>query len=234
MLELVLFSGLAGITVFIGGLLAVQFDHHVAESPVKGSITHTIMAFGAGVILSALALVLVPAGMEGLSLTPFILAFLAGALVFMWIDQALAKKGGQTATLLAMLMDFIPEAMALGATFAADHDAAILLAVFMGLQNLPEAFNSFRDLVLGGFAPKKALIIFFFLSFFGIVGALLGHFLLRDSPIITASLMTFASGGILYLLIKDIIPESNLKQNYFIPLGTTLGFLVGVIGEKLI
>ncbi|WP_226945194.1 hypothetical protein [Psychrobacter sp. FME61] len=50
----------------------------------------------------------------------------------------------------------------------------------------------------------------------------------------TAYLMTFASGGILYLLIQDIIPESKLNSNYMTSLGATFGFLIGVVGEMLI
>ena len=50
----------------------------------------------------------------------------------------------------------------------------------------------------------------------------------------TALMMTFASGGILYLLIQDIIPESKLEKNYVTSLGAIFGFLVGVIGEKLV
>ncbi|EPR69643.1 putative divalent heavy-metal cations transporter [Cyclobacterium qasimii M12-11B] len=46
--------------------------------------------------------------------------------------------------------------------------------------------------------------------------------------------MVFASGGILYLLIQDIIPKSKLKNNYLSSLGAILGFLVGIIGEKII
>ncbi len=232
--KLILFSGFAGITVFIGGLLAKSFNHHVKESPVKYEIIHTLMSFGAGIILSALALVLIPKGMEELSLIPMALSFLGGAIIFMFIDQYLAKKGGQTATLLAMMMDFIPESIALGAVFALEPSMATLLAVFIGLQNLPEAFNSYRDLVQSGFTAKKTLLIFFGLSFFGIAGALIGHFFLADSPGLTAHLMTFASGGILYLLIQDIIPESKLDKNYLTSLGATLGFLVGIIGEKLV
>lgn len=234
MTELILFSGFAGITVFIGGVLANFFNHHIKESPVKYEITHTLMSFGAGVILSALALVLIPNGMEELELLPMALSFLSGAILFMLLDQYLAKKGGKTATLLAMLMDFIPESIALGAVFAIDLNMATLLAVFIGLQNLPEAFNSYRDLVQSGFTARKTLIIFFFLSFFGIIGALTGHFLLSGYPHLTAHLMTFASGGILYLLIQDIIPESKLDNNYLTSLGATLGFLVGIIGEKIL
>lgn len=234
LINLFLFSGFAGITVFIGGLLANYFNHHVKESPVKYEITHTLMSFGSGIMLSAVALVLIPKGMEELELLPIVFSFLVGAIFFMIIDEYLAKKGGKNATLLAMLMDFIPESIALGALFAIEPNVAILLAIFIGLQNLPEAFNSFRDLIQSGFTVNKTLIIFFFLSFSGIVGALIGHYFLSDYPDLTAHLMIFASGGILYLLIQNIIPDSKLEKNYLTSLGAILGFLVGIIGDKLV
>lgn len=234
LLKLIMFSGFAGATVFIGGLLANFFNHHVEESPVKYEVIHTLMSFGAGIILSALALVLIPKGMEELSVWGVMGSFLLGALLFMLIDRRLAKSGSQQATLLAMMMDFVPESIALGAVFAIEPDMAALLAIFIGLQNLPESFNSFRDLVQSGFSVKKTLVIFFILSFFGIISALIGHFLLSSHPDLTAHLMTFASGGILYLLIQDIIPESKLDKNHLTSLGATLGFLVGVAGEMLL
>lgn len=234
LVKLILFSGFAGVTVFIGGLLANLFDHHVKESPVKHQVVHTLMSFGAGIILSALALVLVPKGMEVLSVWAVTGSFLLGAILFMLIDRKLAQFGGQQATLLAMMMDFVPESIALGAVFAIEPKMALLLALFIGLQNLPESFNSFRDLVQSGFSVNKTLAIFFVLSFFGIFSALVGHFLLSEHPDFTAYLMIFASGGILYLLIQDIIPESKLNNNYMTSLGATLGFLVGVIGEMIV
>lgn len=232
-LTLVLYGAFAGVTVFIGGILANLFNHHMDKSPIKQEITHTLMSFGAGIILSALALVLIPKGLEELKLIPMAISFLAGAFLFMYIDRYLAKKGGQMASLLAMLMDFLPESIALGAVFAIEPQMAALLAIFIGLQNLPEAFNSFRDLVQSGFTAKKTLVIFFFLSFFGIIGVLIGHFFLSDYPKVTAHLMTFASGGILYLLIQDIIPESKMEKSYLTSIGATIGFLIGMIGEKI-
>ncbi len=233
-LNMIVFSYFAGVTVVIGGFLANAFNHHMAKSPIKEEVTHTLMSFGSGVMLSALALVLLPMGRAKLASLPLVFSFLMGSIIFMYLDRYLAQKGGQTATLLAMMMDFVPESIALGAVFAVEPKTATLLAVFMGLQNLPEAFNAFRDLALSGFKPKKILIIFFFLSFFGVLGALFGHFVLSDYQQITAHLMIFASGGILYLLIQDIIPESKLDKNYLTAIGATLGFLVGIIGEKVI
>jgi len=81
---------------------------------------------------------------------------------------------------------------------------------------------------------NKTLTMFFFLSFIGIIGALIGHYVLSDYPALTAHLMIFASGGILYLLVQDIVPESKLEKNYLTSLGAILGFLVGIIGDKIV
>ena len=232
--KLILFSAFAGITVFIGGLLANVFDHHVTDSPVKYEFIHTSMSFGAGIILSALAFVLLPKGMEVLSVWGVIGSFLSGAILFMLLDRKLAESNSQQATLLAMMMDFVPESIALGAVFAIEPQLSLLLALFIGLQNLPESFNAFRDMVQSGFSVKRTLTIFFGLSFFGVISALIGHFLLSEHPNLTAHLMIFASGGILYLLIQDIIPASKLDKSYLTSLGATLGFLVGILGEMLI
>lgn len=232
--QVVLFSLFSGITVFIGGVFANIFNHHADNSPVKYEFVHALMSFGAGIMLSALALVLIPKGMHHLSLTALIISFVSGSVLFFLLDKYLSEKGGQVSTLLAMLMDFIPESIALGAVFAIEPAMATLLALFIGLQNLPEAFNAYRDLVQSGFTAGKTLIIFFFLSFLGVLGALLGHLVLSDFPQVTAQLMIFASGGILYLLVQDIIPDSKLENSYMASLGATLGFLVGMIGEKLI
>ena len=172
--------------------------------------------------------------MEHVNLFGAVATFTAGALIFMGIDRYLASKGGQTSTLLAMVMDFIPESIALGAVFAADLQAAILLAVFIGLQNLPEAFNAFREVVRSGYSVRNTLTIFFGLSLLGIIAALMGHFFLRGHLTLTSYLMMFASGGLVYLLIQDIIPDSKLINTHTTSLGATLGFLVGIIGEKLI
>ncbi|WP_121666220.1 ZIP family metal transporter [Mesonia aquimarina] len=232
--KIILFSGFSGITVFIGGLLSWYFSKKLGENNFKKELNHGITAFGGGIILSALALVLVPKGMKNLSILPVIIWFVLGSLIFFVIDRILAKRGGKIAQLLAMLMDFVPEAIALGAIFATDTKTGTLLAIFIGLQNLPEAFNSYQDLCASNFSAKKTLILLFVLSFSGIIGSLIGYFFLQDQPEITSSLMLFASGGILYLIFEDIAPQAKLERTWMPALGANLGFLIGIIGEKLI
>lgn len=232
--NILIYSGFAGFTIFLGGLLAKVFDRKIPEGSFKIGSTHMLMSFGSGIILSALALVLVPQGMKELNVIPLILTFFTGTISFFFLDKYLSKSGSQTATLLAMLTDCFPEAIALGAVFMSDVKTATLLAIIIGLQNLPESFNAYRDLTQSGWTAKKTLSIFFFLSFTGILGALIGYFFLSHSPQITAYLMIFSSGGILFLLIQDIIPDSKLSTSAIPSLGASLGFLLGMVGEKLI
>ena len=233
-LRIVLYSFLSGITVFLGGFLSKYFERHLREGLVKEKVLHTSVAFGGGIMIAAVAFVLVPKGMDALPLAPMALLFLTGAITFFFLDRYIEKKGVTVSQLLAMLMDYVPEAIALGAVFATDHNLGLLLAIFIGLQNFPESFNSYLDLRNSGYTSNKCLFILFFLSFSGVIAAISGYYLLRDMPQLTASLMLFSSGGVLYLVFQDIAPMSKLQKSWFPALGVNFGFLVGMIGQKLL
>jgi len=231
--KIVLYSFFAGITVFLGGLLSKHFEGF-HKGVLREKILHTSIAFGGGIMLAAVAFVLAPRGMELLSLSPLIILFFAGVFSFYLLDRFIEQKGGTAAQLLAMLMDFVPEAIALGAVFAQDYRLGLLLAIFIGLQNFPEAFNSYLDLRNSGYTSNRCLLILFFLSFTGIFAAISGHFLLSNKPQFTASLMVFASSGILYLIFQDIAPMSKIQKSWLPAIGATFGFLVGMIGQKIL
>ncbi|NQT24421.1 divalent cation transporter [candidate division KSB1 bacterium] len=232
--KIILYSSFAGITVFLGGLLSKYFKEYFHEGFVKEEVLHTSIAFGGGIILAAVALVLVPKGMDVLPLAPMAILFLTGAILFFFLDKYIEKKGGTISQLLTMLMDFVPEAIALGAVFATDHNLGLLLAIFIGLQNFPESFNSYLDLLNNGYSSKKCLFILLFLSFSGVFAAVSGYYLLSNMPKLTASLMLFSSGGILYLIFQDIAPMSKLEKSWFPALGACFGFLVGMIGQNIL
>ena len=218
----------------MGGLLSKYFERYFQDGLVKEEILHTSIAFGGGIIIAAVAFVLVPEGMNVLSVAPMAILFLTGAIIFFFLDRYIEKKGGTISQLLAMLMDFVPEAIALGAVFATDPNLGLLLAIFIGLQNLPESFNSYLDLRNSGYTSKKCLLILLFLSFSGVFAAISGYYLLSNMPKLTASLMLVSSGGILYLIFQDIAPMSKLQKSWFPALGVNFGFLVGMIGQKIL
>lgn len=231
---IVLYSFFSGITVFIGGLLSWIFQQRVAEPVLKDEVLHTTVAVGGGILVAAVAFVLVPEGMNALSTTSMAMAFLLGAGGFFLLDRFLQTHGGSYAQILAMLMDYIPEAIALGAVFATDHRMGLLIAIFIGLQNLPEAFNSYLDLRRSGYSTRTALGLLFVLSFFGIFAAVPGYLFLRDLEVVKGSLMLFSGGGIIYLIFQDIAPLSKTDRHWFPALGASFGFLVGMIGQKIL
>jgi len=231
---IILYSSFAGVTVFLGGLLSKYFQRYFQDGPVREEVLHTSIAFGGGIIIAAVAFVLVPGGMKILPIAPMAILFLTGAIIFFLLDRCIEKKGGTLSQLLAMLMDFVPEAIALGAVFGTNHNLGLLLAIFIGLQNLPESFNSYLDLRNSGYTSNKCLLILFFLSFSGIPAGISGYYLLSNMPQLTASLMLLSSGGILYLIFQDIAPMSKLEKSWFPALGVNFGFLVGMIGQKIL
>jgi ZIP family zinc transporter len=95
-----------------------------------------------------------------LSIPSFSSIFLSGAFLFFLFDRAIETKEGLLAQAMAMLMDFIPEAIALGAVFSRHHKLGILLAFFVGLQNLPESFNAYFDLRKSNHSSKKSSCFF--------------------------------------------------------------------------
>ena len=232
--KIILYSSFAGVTVFLGGLLSKYFERYFQDGIVKEEVLHTSIAFGGGIVIAAVAFVLVPESMNVLPLAPIVILFLTGSIVFFFLDRYIEKKGGTISQLLAMLMDFVPEAIALGAVFATDHNLGLLLAIFIGLQNLPESFNSYLDLRNSGYTSKKCLLILLLLSFSGVLAAISGYYLLSNMPQFTASLMLLSSGGLLYLIFQDIAPMSKLKRSWFPALGVNFGFLVGMIGQKIL
>jgi ZIP family zinc transporter len=230
---IIVYSLLAGSTVFIGGLLSHYFGDHVKSGLIKAEVIHSSTAFGGGILMSAVGLVLVPEGMKVLSLIPILLCFSAGTVTFYFIDRYMEKNGGTMAQLLGMLIDFIPESIAMGAVFSQNSKLGLLLSIIIGVQNLPEAFNAYMDLK-SSYSATKCLLILFFLSFSGVVSALTGYYLLADMPLTVGGLMLFSAGGVTYLIFQDIAPMSKLKHNWIPALGASLGFLVGMVGVKIL
>ena len=145
------------------------------------------------------------------------------------------RSGRPASNLVAALLDFVPEAIALGALLATDARLGMLLALFIGLQNLPEGFNAHRELVAGAHATKKrSLRLLCASALLGPVCGVLGFWVLSDAPTTTALIMLFASGGILYLVFQDIAPQARLENHWGPPLGAVFGFALGLLGTMLV
>lgn len=201
---------------------------------IEEELRHGIMAFGAGALLSAVALVLVPEGIAHLNPLPACLWFIAGGLGFMCLDIYLKKINTPASQLAAMLSDFIPESIALGAAFATGHSSAYLLAALVALQNLPEGFSAYRELnSAAAYRPRSIILIFTLMATLGPIAGITGYLWLSGHPHIISAIMLFASGGILYSIFQDLAPQVQLDKHWAPPLGAVLGFTLGMLGLML-
>lgn len=230
--NILLVAWLSGLGAFVGAMIAGL--ERFRETPIKREVIHGIIAFGGGILLASVAFALTPEGIKELSPLHLALVFIAGGCVFCGMDIWLSKRRGSMAQLMAMLMDYIPEAISLGAVFGYNPHLGWLLALMIGIQNLPEGFNAYRELRHNRLRARPVLIIFFGFSFLGPMAASLGYFLLQERSVITASIMMFAAGGILYLVFQDIAPQARVRRHWTPPLGAVLGFVLGMLCHQVL
>lgn len=170
-------------------------------------------------------------------ISPFMatLYFCGGGFAFLAIDVSLHRLKTTASQLIAMLSDFIPEALALGAAIASVSESALLLAILMVLQNLHEGFNAFYELKRSSTMRSKRLIItFLLLSLIGPIAGVSGYLWLADNSTAISAIMLFAAGGILYSVFQDIAPQAKLAKHWLPAFGAIIGFMLGIIGHMLL
>ncbi|MBA6336227.1 divalent cation transporter [Colwellia sp. BRX8-7] len=232
LLTVIVSTFLAGLAMPLGAALAC-FEK-IGNDWLEQELRHSVMAFGGGALLSAVALVLVPEGMENLDILPACIWFIVGGLSFMALDIYLKKIDTPASQLAAMLADFIPESIALGAAFATGSSSAYLLAGLIALQNLPEGFSAYRELsASSSYKPQKIIMVFALMAILGPIAAVSGYLWLSESPKIIGAVMLFASGGILYSIFQDLAPQVKLENHWAPPMGAVLGFTLGMLGLML-
>ena len=184
-------------------------------------------------MLAAVALVLLPEGGSRLAALPAITCFTLGGICFALIDRLLARTGGSLAQFMAMMMDYLPEALALGAIISGDLPTAVLVAALIALQNLPEGYNAMHEMQNASDRPAP-LWLFVSMVALGPLAALLGLTLPPGFDPAIGAVMMVASGGIVYLMFQDIAPQVPLENTMLPPLGAVLGFALGLAGHLMI
>jgi ZIP family zinc transporter len=160
---------------------------------------------------------------------------MSGGVCFFILERFLGTRRQEKPQFTAMLLDYVPESLALGGAFAIGAQSAPLLAFFIGLQNLPEGFNAYRELFsTSESSGRRILGLMLALVPIGPIIALMGWIYFSDKVMLLGATMLFASGGILYLIFQDIAPQSRMRHHWAPPLGAVLGFSLGMLGNNLV
>lgn len=233
---------LAGSSLVVGGLVALTI-------PLRRRLLGLVMAFGAGVLISAVSFELVQeaahtsAGDGGVGV-----GLLLGAAVFFIGDLLIdarggagrkASSGGQSsgsalAIVLGIVLDGIPESFVLGLTVleAGSVSAAFLVAVY--LSNLPESVAATTGLARSGWSAVRILGLWIVVMLASGLAALAGYALLDTaSPKTIALVLAFAGGAILTMLADTMMPEAFKHGGRLVGVFTTFGFGLGFLISSL-
>jgi zinc transporter, ZIP family len=231
--EALFWGALASSSLIAGGLLALRVR-------IGMRLLGLVMAFGAGVLISAVAYELVEDAFEtsgGIGGVPLGLAlgsltFFAGDLVIDRMGGGDRKRsgGGQAAgtalaIVLGIVLDGIPESIVLGLTVLTGGgvSAAMLAAVF--LSNLPEAVAATVGLRAARWSPGRMLGLWVLVTVVAGIASLLGYVVMDGaSPRTIAFVQAFAAGAILTMLADTMMPEAFEHGGNYVGLATTAGF----------
>lgn len=136
---------------------------------------------------------------------------------------------------LAITLHNIPEGLAVGVAFgalaydlpSASMAGAVALAMGIGIQNFPEGTAVSVPLRREGFSRLKS---FWYGQLSGVVepaAGVLGAFAVISMRPILPYALAFAAGAMIYVVVEELIPESQLEKNHDAStVGAMLGFAV--------
>ncbi len=229
--------GVGGATV-IGAVIGFLFKK------ISHKFSDIVLAFAAGVMLSAAVLGLILPSLEygneyGLLIT--VLGIFAGALCLNLIDKLVphlhkmvgadienhnnANLNKVLLFVMAIAIHNLPEGIAAGVGFGSgDNTQALIIAGGIALQNIPEGMVIIGPMLASGVTPRKTFVCAMLTGVVEVVGTLIGYFAVSIASAILPFALAFAGGTMLYVVSDEMIPETHAHGN---ERGATYALLVG-------
>lgn len=226
-------AGLAAGGALLAGAVVAWFVH----VPVR--VVATVMAFGAGVLVSALAFDLVLEAQVQGGFWPTVIGFAVGALVYVLANKLLDRfdkrnprgtsedPGTGTGIALGALLDGLPESAVLGLSMVGGGGVSVPVLIAIIISNVPEGLSSTAELKQAGRSARYVFLLWSGIAVAGSLAALLGFVLLDTaSGESTAFITATAAGAILAMICDTMIPEAFRSAHSLTGLLVTVGFLL--------
>lgn len=225
---------LASSSLVIGALI-------VMARPLPQRFVALIMAFGAGVLISAVAYDLVEDAFDHSNGWVLLTGLTAGAVTFYVGDLLIDRLGGAdrkrstgaqaggagAAIAFGTVLDGVPESVVLGTTLAAGSGVSVAMLAAVFLSNLPEATSATVGLLRSGTSRRSVLLLWVGTTLVGGVASWAGWYFVGDAGGATTALVqAFAAGALLTMLTDTMVPEAYEFGGPSTGLVTVLGFSV--------
>ena len=218
--------------------------------PVPRRLTAAIMAFGAGVLISALSFDLMDDAYRRGGLNAAAIGFLAGAAIFTFANIALAKAGARrrkrsqqtgegeggsgAAIALGALLDGVPESVVIGVSLLGGKGVSLVAVTAIFLSNIPEGLSSAAGWRQSGRSARYVFVTWGAIAALSGLASFAGYTLFDTaSPDAVAFTQAVAAGAILAMLADTMIPEAFEIAHDFAGLITVAGFLAAFWLTKL-
>ena len=229
---------------FVGGAaLLVGAALGLALRP-SSRVVGLVMAFGAGVLISAVAFELVDEGFQHAGAGPVTMGLVGGAITFFLGDRILDRRGGTdrkrsggqqagaaaSGLVLGAMLDGIPESAAIGISLLDGGGVGIAVVVAVFLSNIPESLSAAVGLRAAGHSPAWILRLWLAVALVSAGAAAAGYGLLGgDSTATVAGVQAFAAGAILTMLADTMMPEAFEDSGPAVGLLTCAGFIAAFL-----
>ncbi|MFN8074533.1 MAG: hypothetical protein U0Q15_03810 [Kineosporiaceae bacterium] len=216
---------------------------YVIRLPQK--LIASIMAFGAGVLLSAVSFELIGEAEDTGGLAATAAGAAVGALLYTGCNVLLARRGARHrkrsgeqqpseeehagsggALALGALLDGVPESIVIGASLLGGGAVSAVTVVAVFISNVPEGLSSAAGMRAAGRSARFVFALWGGIALLSGLAAVLGYVALGDAPPqVLAAVTALAAGAIITMVADTMIPEAFEETHLAMGLITLLGFL---------